>query len=301
MTPWRSRHAVRSLAGLALLALVTVLGAASAQAAGHGGSRHTLPGTKPTWTAAASQAATPAPTNLMHAKVWLAPQNGAQLDALAQAVSDPSSSQYGQFITADQYAAQYAPAQDQVSQVSDWLTQAGLSVDSVGPDNHYVAVSGTTDAVNAAFGTRLATFVVNGQTTQAPDDRPLGAGLAVRGRARGDGPDDVRSQGRAGRLRSARRVRELDRVLALLRPGVGDGPAPVPGPDASACGLRLHADPAPRRVRRRQRRHLRPGRGQGPDGRDRRRLRRHHPRTGCRHLCDHGTATGRSMGVSSPT
>src|ERR1700682_6022380 len=99
MTPWRPRHAVRTFAGVAVLALVAVLVSASAQAAGRGGSRHTLTGTKPTWTAAAAQTTTPAPSLLVHAKVWLAPQNGAQLDALAQAVSDPSSSQYGQFIS----------------------------------------------------------------------------------------------------------------------------------------------------------------------------------------------------------
>ena len=169
MTPWRKRHAVRTFAGAAVLAVVAVLVSASAQAAGHGGSRHTLQGSKPSWTAAVPQAATAAATTpLTHAKVWLAPRNGAELDALAQAVSDPSNSQYGQFITADQYQAQYAPTQDQVDQVTQWLTQAGLSVDSVGPDNHYVAVSGSTDAINTAFGTRLAQFVVQGQVTSAP-------------------------------------------------------------------------------------------------------------------------------------
>ncbi len=168
MTPWRNRHAVRTFTGAAVLVLVAVLVSASAQAAGRGGARHTLAGTKPAWTATAAPAAAPATAQLDHAKVWLAPQNGAQLDALAQAVSDPSNAQYGQFITADQYSAQFAPTQDTVDQVKQWLTDAGLNVDSVGADNHYIAVSGTTDAINTAFGTQLGTFVIQGQTTQAP-------------------------------------------------------------------------------------------------------------------------------------
>src|SRR5664279_2437654 len=84
MTPWRNRHAVRTFAGAAVLVLVAVLVSASAQAAGRGGPRHTLAGTKPAWTATAAPAAAPAASQLDHAKVWLAPQNGAQLDALAQ-------------------------------------------------------------------------------------------------------------------------------------------------------------------------------------------------------------------------
>ena len=64
MTPWRNRHAVRTFTGAAVLALVAVLVSASAQAAGRGGSRHALTGTKPAWTATAAPAATPATAQL---------------------------------------------------------------------------------------------------------------------------------------------------------------------------------------------------------------------------------------------
>jgi subtilase family serine protease len=143
--------------------------AAAAQAAGpNGPGRHVLPGTRPSWTAQVPQAAVVPSAQLVHAKVWLAPRNAAQLDALAQAVSDPSSSQFGQFISDDLYQAQFAPTAAQVAQVTQWLTRAGLSVDTVGPDNGFLAVSGGAAAANAAFGTQLGTFVVHGQQTQAP-------------------------------------------------------------------------------------------------------------------------------------
>jgi subtilase family serine protease len=102
------------------------------------------------------------------ARVWLAPNNSAQLTSLAQAVSDPTSAQYGQYLTPAQYDAQFAPTSDQVAAVKQWLTGAGLNVVSVGPDNHYVGVTGSADAINAAFGTQLAMYSVNGSQQQAP-------------------------------------------------------------------------------------------------------------------------------------
>jgi subtilase family serine protease len=154
-----------AVAGLVCVAAL----AANAQAAGPNGSgRHVLPGTRPSWTAAVPKTANVPSGQLVRAKVWLAPRNATQLDALAQAVSDPSSSQFGQFITNDQYQAQFAPSAAQVAEVTQWLTKAGLGIDAVGPDNQFLAVSGSAGAVNGAFGTQLGTFVVNGQATQAP-------------------------------------------------------------------------------------------------------------------------------------
>jgi subtilase family serine protease len=131
--------------------------------------RQVMAGTKPSWTAAAQQATTIAPAQPgITAKVWLVPRNAAQLDALATAVSDPTSTQYGQFISEDDYVAQYAPSGDQVAQVSAWLASAGLTVTSVGPDNHFISVTGSAAAADAAFGTQLTRYVVQGKVEQAP-------------------------------------------------------------------------------------------------------------------------------------
>ncbi|HUK96379.1 MAG TPA: S53 family peptidase [Gaiellaceae bacterium] len=144
---------------------VIVVGAAGA---GSPASRTTLIGSRPTWVPAVHQTATVPSGQHVDARVWLAPNNQAQLVKLAQAVSDPSSAQYGQYLTTAQYDQQFAPTAAQVSAVSQWLTGAGLSIVNVGPDNHYVAVSGSADAINAAFGTQLALYQVNGTQQQAP-------------------------------------------------------------------------------------------------------------------------------------
>jgi subtilase family serine protease len=131
-------------------------------------SRTTLVGSRPSWVPAVARAGTVPSGQHVDARVWLAPNNSTQLASLAKAVSDPSSSQYGQFLTTAQYDQQFAPTAAQVAAVSQWLTGAGLSIVNVGPDNHFVAVSGSADAINAAFGTQLALYQVNGTEQQAP-------------------------------------------------------------------------------------------------------------------------------------
>lgn len=160
----RARRLVLSLcAGAALVA--TFSAPASASSAN---GRHVFPGTKPGWTTIATKLGDVAADQGLTAQVWLAPRNQAELDLLATAVSDPTSSSYGQYLSAAAYNATFAPTSAQVAAVSDWLTGAGLQVDSVGPDNAYVSVSGSAAAINAAFATQVSTYQVNGNAEQAP-------------------------------------------------------------------------------------------------------------------------------------
>jgi subtilase family serine protease len=148
------------------LAAIAAVSAHTAGAASPG--RRVLPWVRPSWTSAVAKTGDVPSGQIVRARVWLAPRNAAQLSDLAKAVSQPGSPQYARYITADQYRAQYAPTQSQVDEVTQWLTGAGLSVTKVGPDNHYVAVSGTAAAIDQAFGTELGTFTVNGRHTRAP-------------------------------------------------------------------------------------------------------------------------------------
>ena len=144
---------------------VIVVGSAGA---GSPATRTTLQGSRPSWVPAVTRTATVPSGQHIDARVWLAPNNQAQLVKLAQSVSDPASAQYGQFLTPAQYDQQFAPTSNQVAAVTQWLTGSGLSIVSVGPDNHYVAVAGSADAINTAFGTQLALYQVNGSQQQAP-------------------------------------------------------------------------------------------------------------------------------------
>ena len=154
--------------GLSLSVIAALVAAFSATPASAGNQRHALLGTRPSWTALAPKTADVSSSQHITAQVWLTPRNGATLDALAAAVSDPSSAQYGHYLTAPQYRQMFAPASAQLAAVTQWLTGSGVRIDSVGPDNAYVAVSGTAAAINSAFGTQLAVYKVKGNLEQAP-------------------------------------------------------------------------------------------------------------------------------------
>src|SRR4051812_43060170 len=155
-------------AALAVSATSLALAAGTQASSSDHGGRQTLSGTKPAWASVAPTLGTVSETQSVSAKVWLAPRNASGLDALARAVGDPSSSQYRQYLTESQYRAQFAPTDAQVASVRQWLEGAGLHVDSVGPDAHFLAVSGSAAAASTAFGTQLSNFAVNGKTVAAP-------------------------------------------------------------------------------------------------------------------------------------
>ena len=213
----------------ALALLVAAVAGAGAAAPG----RTVLAGSKPTWVGPVAQAGTVSAAKTVSAKVWLAPNNPATLAALAKAVADPSSAQYRKYLSHSQYVSQFAPTAAQVAAVKTWLTGAGLTVTSVGPDNHYVAVTGAASAVSAAFGTQLGLFVVNGKQVQAPTSDLSVPSTVVRHRARRERPDPRRPHRQDGGSRCAERLRERDAVLVVLRPADGDDAAEVQGQDAA--------------------------------------------------------------------
>ena len=155
------------------------LGVAPAAQAANG--KVTIDNTLPRWLGHASKnAVTPFAATTQTVRVYLTPNGGNDaLKAAVAAVSDPSSAQYRQFLTTAQYAAKYAPTQQQVDQVSGFLTGAGLKVGSVEAHHRYVEASGTTSQLGAAFGVQLGTFTHDGQTVTAPSSAAsVPAGIA---------------------------------------------------------------------------------------------------------------------------
>ena len=159
----RSTVAAAAVLGLGAAGLVT---ATSADAANN--ARHTITPAAPWAAANASHSSAVPSSSTVHLKVWLGANNSARLDRLAAAVSNPRSASYGKYLSEAQYRAQFAPTGAQVASVEAWLKGAGLQVEDVGPDNHFVAVAGSATAVNAAFGAGLRQFTVDGATVLGP-------------------------------------------------------------------------------------------------------------------------------------
>jgi subtilase family serine protease len=101
-------------------------------------------------------------------RVYLGWNDIAGAEALAKAVSDPSSSSYGHYLAPSEFRRRFAPTQAQVGAVQSWLRSQGLKVDYTPANNHYVAAEGTVAQAEAAFGTQFAMYSVRGKTVRSP-------------------------------------------------------------------------------------------------------------------------------------
>ncbi|WP_037842308.1 S53 family peptidase [Streptomyces sp. NRRL F-5126] len=166
-----SRPRLRTgMAVAATLSMVTGALALGVQAAGADtgpAGRSMLHGTKPMWATAKADKGTTASSKEVSARVYLAGRDAAGLAAYAKGVSDPSSAQYGKYLTAKQAKVRFGATKQQISDVTKWLESTGLKV--TGTTSHYISVSGDAKAVEKAFSTRLHNYAKGGKTYHAPD------------------------------------------------------------------------------------------------------------------------------------
>jgi len=148
---------------MALVACATLVAIAATGATGSNG-RAALPGSVPAWANSNNQLSAADPSSWVNFRVYLSLRNQPQAASLAQAVSTPGSAQFGKFLSPGQFNQQFAPSNSDVGAVSSWLQSQGLAVDYTPSNNHYVAAEGTVAQVQAAFGTPLNEYNVNGLT-----------------------------------------------------------------------------------------------------------------------------------------
>ncbi len=127
-----------------------------------------LHGSAPTWANAKNFTGAADPNGNVGFRVYLGWQNPAGAEALARAVSDPSSPQYGQYLTPQQFRRQFAPSQADVGAVQSWLRSQGFSVVYTPANNRYVAAEGTVAQTQAAFGVQFAMYTVRGLSVRSP-------------------------------------------------------------------------------------------------------------------------------------
>jgi subtilase family serine protease len=147
-----------------LVACVVTSGVAGAAAA----SRTVLQGSAPAWANSRNFVAPADPNTDVGFRVYLSWRDPAAAAALAQAVSDPSSSSYGRYLAPAQFRKQFAPAAQDVAQVQSWLRSQGFDVQYTPQNGHYVSAEGTVAQAQAAFGTEFGSFRVQGQIVRSP-------------------------------------------------------------------------------------------------------------------------------------
>jgi len=149
-----------------IVSLNVSFGGLFAQAANSG--RSTLAGSAPTWANSKNYQSAANPTIDVGFRVYLGWNNPSAVEALAQAVSDPKSPSYGQYLTPQQFRQQFAPSQSQVGAVQSWLKSQGFSVEYTPMNNHYVSAEGTVAQAQAAFGTSFGVYSVGGLSLRSP-------------------------------------------------------------------------------------------------------------------------------------
>lgn len=86
------------------------------------------------------------------------PAQEAKLQALLAAQQNPASPQYHQWLTPDQFAAQFGVSDSDIAKVQSWLEQQGFSVDSVNRSRNMVRFSGTAAQAEQAFSTEIHAY-----------------------------------------------------------------------------------------------------------------------------------------------
>ncbi|TCO56684.1 S53 family peptidase [Actinocrispum wychmicini] len=154
---------------LALSVALVAMSAAAVPATAAPSGRSVIPQSHPQWAQPQSKVADSPAGDRLSFRVYLAPRDQQGAEATAQAVSDPDSPSYRQYLTPAQVLARYAPTSGAVKQVSDWLAGGGFSVGEVPANNAYVEATGTIDQTQRAFGVHLGKYKVQGKTLRASD------------------------------------------------------------------------------------------------------------------------------------
>jgi subtilase family serine protease len=152
---------------LSLAVVGGLTGALPATASAQG--RQDIPQSHPLWANAQAKVADTAPAAKLSFRVYLNQRDNAGAEALAQAVSDPDSKAYRQYLSPDQVRDRFAATDATVNAVKSWLTGNGFSIGDVPSNRAYVEATGTADQTEKAFAVDLGKYRVKGQTLRAAD------------------------------------------------------------------------------------------------------------------------------------
>ncbi len=107
-----------------------------------------------------------------------------ELNSVDQAVSDPASSSYRNFLSSAEFRARYSPSPAHVAAVASYLRSHGLRVTRISASRMLIDATGSSRSAERAFGTRLARYRVRGHVRRAtakPVSLPRSFGRGVTG------------------------------------------------------------------------------------------------------------------------
>lgn len=154
---------VRSLAFVAVGALALAGVTATADAStGAGGWASTSTQSLGALLAQATNLGALSPSTVMRIDVGLSPQDSSGLATLAQDESTPGTAEFGNYLTPDQFVAEFAPSTSTVDAVTNYLDGEGFTNLSVDSNDLMITAAGTAAQVESAFNTQLDNFDLGG-------------------------------------------------------------------------------------------------------------------------------------------
>jgi len=84
------------------------------------------------------------------------------LEKLLDEQQDPSSPNYHNWLTPEQFAAQFGMSDADLTKVRDWLTSKGFVIDEVARGRDFIKFSGSVGQINSAFLTEMHQYDVRG-------------------------------------------------------------------------------------------------------------------------------------------
>ena len=94
----------------------------------------------------------------------LSAEQQAAINQLLADQQDPASPRYHQWLTPQQYAAQFGLSSSDIAKVTAWLTGQGFTVTGVANGGDFITFSGSVAQVQTAFATSIHSLSLNGET-----------------------------------------------------------------------------------------------------------------------------------------
>ena len=124
------------------------------------------------WADASARVGSAPDTQRVSLALYLGFRNESQLKDLVVDVSTPGSARYGQYLTPEQFRAQFAPDAKSVAAVQKELTKLGFHIDYTPKSGLFVQASGTVAQVKAAFGVTQDLYSYRGRTLRSNAQSP---------------------------------------------------------------------------------------------------------------------------------
>ena len=129
-------------------------------------------GTLPSWARAERLVGRPPAGEAVSIQVYLRMRAEADAQAELNAVSDPNSARFGQYLTDADFDRKYAPTSESVAAVRAHLEAHGLTVGHVPDSRLYVPARGTVADIEKAFNTEIGRYQDGGRVRRAPMREP---------------------------------------------------------------------------------------------------------------------------------